>query len=51
MAIDVFYRQITVPQNKVPAYDEMTKSEVNQILAIGVAQIKAGETVGMDDVF
>ena len=51
VAIDVFYRQITVPQNKVPAYDEMTKGEFNQMLAIGIAQIKAGETVSMDDVF
>lgn len=61
VAIDAFYRQIiihggipfslNVPQSKVPSYDEMTQSEFNQMLATAVAQIKRGETVGMDEVF
>ena len=61
VAIDAFYRQIiihggipfdlTVSKPKVPAYDEMTQSEFNQMLATGIAQIKRGETVGMDEVF
>ncbi len=61
VAIDAFYRQIiihggipfslTVSQSKVPTYDEMTQSEFNQMLATSIAQIKRGETVGMDEVF
>lgn len=61
VAIDAFYRQIiihggipfslTVSQSKVPAYDEMTQSEFNQMLATSIAQIKRGETVGMNEVF
>ncbi len=61
VAIDAFYRQIiicggipfslTVPQNKVPAYDEMSKSEFNQMLSNGISQIKEGKTVSMDEVF
>ena len=61
VAIDAFYRQIiihggipfelTVSKPRVPAYDEMTQSEFNQMLAKGLEQIERGETVSMDEVF
>ncbi len=60
-AIDAFYREIiihgglpfslTVSQNKVPIYDEMSKSEYNQMLADGISQIEEGKTASMDEVF
>ncbi len=60
-AIDAFYREIiihgglpfslTVSQNKVPSYDEMSKGEFNQMLANGISQIKEGKTATMDEVF
>ncbi len=61
VAIDAFYRQIiihgglpfslTISQSWVPAYDEMSKSELNQMLVTGISQIKEGKTVSMDEVF
>jgi addiction module RelB/DinJ family antitoxin len=61
VAIDAFYRQIiihggipfplTIPESKLPAYDEMSVAEFNQMMAAGLAQAKADDSFGMDEVF
>ena len=61
VAIDAFYRQIiihggipfplTIPASKLPVYDEMSVAEFNQMMATGLAQAKANDPSGMDEVF
>ena len=61
VAIDAFYRQIiihggipfplTVQNAKVPALDDMTVAEFNQMMATGLAQAKADDSFDMDEVF
>ena len=61
VAIDAFYRQIiihggipfslTIPESKLPAYDEMSVAEFNQMMAAGLAQAKADDSFDMDEVF
>ena len=61
VAIDAFYRQIilhrgipfslTIPASKLPAYDEMSVAEFNQMMATGLAQTKADDSFDMDTVF
>ena len=61
VAIDAFYRQIiihggipfalTVPESKLPVYDEMSVAEFNQMMATGLAQAKTDDSFDMDEVF
>ncbi len=61
VAIDAFYRQIiihggipfslTIPESKLPAYDEMKVAEFNQMMATGLAQGKADDSFDMNEVF
>ena len=61
VAIDAFYRQIiihggipfplTIPEPNIPAYDEMSTAEFNQMMAVGLAQAKADDSFDMDEVF
>lgn len=61
VAIDAFYRQIifhggipftlTVPESKLPAYDEMSVAEFDQMMATGLAQAKADDSFDTDEVF
>ena len=61
VAIDAFYRQIimhggipfslTIPESKLPAYDEMSAAEFHQMMATGLAQAKADDSFDMDEVF
>ena len=61
VAIDAFYRQIimhggipfslTIPESKLPAYDDMSVADFNQMMATGLAQAKADDSFDIDDVF
>lgn len=61
VAIDAFYRQIiihggipfslTIRESKVPAYDDMSVAEFNQMMATGLAQAKADDSFDLDEVF
>ena len=61
VAIDAFYRQIiihgglpfslTIPESKLPAYDDMSVAEFNQMMTTGLAQAKADDSFDMDEVF
>ena len=61
VAIDAFYRQIiirggipfslTIPESKLPAGDEMSAAEFNQMMATGLAQAKADDSFDVDEVF
>jgi addiction module RelB/DinJ family antitoxin len=61
VAIDAFYRQIimhggmpfslTIPEPKFLAYDDMNVAEFNQMIATGLAQAKANDSFGVDEVF
>lgn len=61
VAIDAFYRQIifhggipfalTVPESKLPAYDEVSVAEFDQMMATGLAQAKADDSFDTDEVF
>ncbi len=61
VAIDAFYRQIimhggipfslTIPDSKLPAYDQMSISDFNQMMATGLAQAEADDSFDMDEVF
>lgn len=61
VAIDAFYRQIifhggipfalTVPESKLPAFDEMSVAEFDQMMATGLAQAKADDSFDTDEVF
>lgn len=61
VAIDAFYRQIifhggipfalTVPESKLPAYDEMSVAEFDQMMATGLAQAKADDSFDTDEAF
>ena len=61
VAIDAFYRQIifhggipfplTIPDSRVPAYDQMGAAEFNQMMSTGLAQAKADDSFDLDDVF
>lgn len=58
VAIDAFYRQIiihgglpfslTIPESKLPAYDDMSVAEFNQMMTTGLAQAKADDSFDMD---
>lgn len=60
VAIDMFYRQIiahngipfsvTLPAT-VPARDEMTKVQFDQMMATGLKQAKEGDFFNVDEVF
>jgi addiction module RelB/DinJ family antitoxin len=60
VAIDMFYRQIiahngipfsvTLP-TPVPARDEMTKAQFDQMMSVGLEQAKSGDSFDADDVF
>ena len=61
VAIDAFYRQIimhggipfplTIPESRLPAYDDMSVAEFNQMMATGLAQAKADDSYDLSDVF
>ena len=61
VAIDAFYRQIifhggipfslTIPESTLPAYDEMTTTEFDQVMATGLAQAMADDSFDLDEVF
>ena len=61
VAIDAFYRQIiihggipfslTIPESKLPAYDNLSAAEFNQMMAEGLAQAEADDSFDMDEVF
>ena len=61
VAIDAFYRQIimhggipfplTIPESRLPAYDEMNHAAFNQMMAKGLAQAKADDSFDLDEVF
>lgn len=61
VAIDAFYRQIimhggipfplTIPDAKLPAYDEMSTSEFNQMISSGLAQAKINDSFDFESVF
>ena len=61
VAIDAFYRQIiihggipfslTIPESKLPAYDEMSVADFNHMIATGLAQAKADDSFDMEEVF
>ncbi|MBQ6551474.1 MAG: type II toxin-antitoxin system RelB/DinJ family antitoxin [Lachnospiraceae bacterium] len=61
VAIDAFYRQIiihggipfslTIPESKLPARDEMSTVEFNQMMTTGLAQAKADDSYDLDEVF
>ena len=61
VAIDAFYRQIimhggipfsmTIPESKLPAYDDMSVAGFNQAMETGLAQAKADDSFDMDEVF
>lgn len=61
VAIDAYYRQIiihegipfplTVQSTRIPALDDMTVAEFNQMMATGMAQAKADDSFDMDEVF
>ena len=61
VAIDAFYRQIiihggipfslTVPDSKLPAFDEMSTAEFNKMMAAGLAQAKVDDSFDVDEVF
>ena len=61
VAIDAFYRQIimhggihfslTIPESKLPAYDQMNAVDFNQMMASGLAQAKADDSLDMEEVF
>lgn len=61
VAIDAFYRQIimhggipfslTIPDSKLPAFDEMSSAEFNKMMAIGLEQAKNDDSFDMDEVF
>ena len=61
VAIDAFYRQIiihggipfslTIPDSKLPAYDQMSVAAFNQMMATGLAQAKSDDSFDMDEVF
>ena len=46
----VYEESISLP-TPVPAYDEMTEDDFNQMLTKGLEQIERGETVSMEEVF
>ena len=56
VAIDAFYRQIifhggipfalTVPESKLPAYDEMSVAEMNTLIELGGYETSAVESIG-----
>jgi addiction module RelB/DinJ family antitoxin len=60
VAIDMFYRQIiahngipfsvTLP-TQVPARDEMTKAQFDQMMSQGLEQAKSGASYDVDEVF
>ena len=60
VAIDMYYRQIiahngipfslTIPSS-VPARDEMTAAQFNQMMATGLKQAKADDSFDVDEVF
>ena len=61
VAIDAFYRQIimhggipfalTVPEPRLPMRDQMTATEFDQMMAVGLAQAKADDSLDVDEVF
>lgn len=61
VAIDAFYRQIimhggipfslTIPESKLPAYDDMCVADFNQMMATGLTQAKTDDSFDIDDVF
>ena len=61
VAIDAFYRQIiihggipfplTIPDSRLPAYDEMSVAEFNRMMTTGLAQAKADDSFDLDEVF
>ena len=61
VAIDIFYRQIimhgglpfpvTIPASRLPSLDEMSTAEFNKMMAEGLAQAKADDSMDMDEVF
>ena len=61
VAIDAFYRQIiihggipfalTIPESGLPAYDEMSVADFNQMMATGLSQAKSDDSFDMDEVF
>ena len=61
VAIDAFYRQIimhggipfalTVPEPRLPMRDQMTATEFDQMMAAGLAQAKADDSLDVDEVF
>ena len=60
VAIDMYYRQIiahngipfsvTLPRS-VPARDEMTDAQFNQMMSTGLRQAKEDDSYGIDEVF
>ena len=61
VAIDAFYRQIimhggipfalTVPEPRLPMRDQMTATEFDQMMAAGLAQAKADDSLDVDEIF
>ena len=61
VAIEIFCRQIimhgglpfpvTIPVSKLPAWDEMTTAEFNKMMATGLTQAKADDSMDVDEVF
>ena len=61
VAIDIFYRQIimhgglpfpvTIPTSRLPSLDEMSTAEFNKMMAAGLTQAKADDSMDMDEVF
>ncbi|MBR3001673.1 MAG: type II toxin-antitoxin system RelB/DinJ family antitoxin, partial [Oscillospiraceae bacterium] len=61
VAIDAFYRQIiihggipfslTIPESKLPAYDEMSATQFKNMMSVGLAQAKADDSFDLDEVF
>ena len=61
VAIDAFYRQIiihggipfplTIPDSKLPAFDEMSAAQFNEMMATGLSQAKSDDSFDMDEVF
>ncbi len=61
VAIDTFYRQIiihgglpfslTIPDSRLPAYDDISVAEFNQMMAAGLAQAKSDDSYALEEVF
>ena len=61
VAIDAFYRQIiihggipfslTIPESRLPAYDDMSTAEFNRMMATGLKQAREDDSFDVDEVF